>query len=123
MRREDDEAGRDDRVRFEHMLTAARDARSFVSGRKREDLEVDPMLRRALKDCIQEIGEAARRISDFGQDRAPDLPWTKIVGMRHILVHAYFEIDLDTLWKVAIENVPSLIAALDEVLAKWPDLD
>lgn len=80
---------------MEHMLLAARDALSFIKDRKRPDLDADAMFRRALVSCTQEIGEAAARVSKEGRERAPDLPWTKIVGMRHILVHVYHGLDLD----------------------------
>ena len=59
-------AGPDDRARFEHMLDAARDGASFVRGRARSDLDTDRMLRRALVNAIQEIGEAAARTTPAG---------------------------------------------------------
>lgn len=77
-----------DHERMLHMLQSARDAIGFVQGRKREDLEDDRMLFHALVNCIQQIGEAASRVSHAGRTRVPGVPWTKIVGMRHILVHA-----------------------------------
>jgi len=110
----------EDRVRAEHMLEAAQQAAAFVLGRTRDDLDTDAMLRRALKDCVQEIGEAAARISDEGRDQIPTLPWEKMVGMRHILVHAYFEIDRDTLWKVATGELDHLIGTIEAALADWP---
>src|SRR5688572_540281 len=78
--------GRDDvgdRVRFEHMLAAARDAVTFAAGRSRADLDGDPLLRRALVNCVQEIGEAAARMTGAGRARAADLPWGQIVATRH----------------------------------------
>src|SRR5205085_3698862 len=83
-----------DRVRFEHMLFAARDAVRFAAGRSRPDLDADALLRRGLLNCVQEIGEAAARMSAAGRDRAADLPWGQIVATRPILVHAYFKVDL-----------------------------
>lgn len=110
----------DDRIRCMHMLGAAREAAQFIRGRTRADLDKDHMLRRALKDCIQEIGEAAARVTDAGRSRFPDLPWPKMVGMRHILVHAYFEIDWDTIWRVASEDMPPLIELLEAAINDKP---
>ena len=45
----------------------------------------------------------------------PAIPWQDIIGMRHRLVHAYFDIDLDILWKTAQEDLPPLIAELERV--------
>jgi uncharacterized protein with HEPN domain len=103
------------------MLDAARQAAAFVAGRARDDLDTDHMLRRALKDCVQEIGEAASRVSDEGRARAPGLPWKQIVGMRHRIVHVYYDIDADALWTVAVRDLPVLEAALEAALNAWPD--
>lgn len=110
-----------DRTRCIHMLDAAAQAVEFAAGRARGDLETDHMLRRALKDCVQEIGEAAARITDEGRDRVPDIPWTKIVGMRHILVHAYYNVENDTIWKVVVNDLPELILHLRAALDDWPE--
>jgi uncharacterized protein with HEPN domain len=92
-----------DRVRLEHMCVAARDAIRFVQGRTRADLNRDRMLLRALINCVQEIGEAASQISAGARARAPTLPWAAIIGMRHILVHAYYDVDADAVWRVVAE--------------------
>jgi len=89
-----------DRDRFEHMLGAAQDAIAFAQGRTRADLDRDALLRRGLVNCVQVIGEAAARTTDADRRRATALPWAKMVGMRHILVHAYFNVDWDTIWRV-----------------------
>lgn len=64
----------DDRVRVEHMLEAARDIRTYVAGRVRDDLNSDSMLLRALTNAVQQIGEAAANLSDEGRQRVPGLP-------------------------------------------------
>lgn len=79
----------DDRVRVQHMLEAARDARQYVAGRVRSDLDSDSMLLRALTNAVQQIGEAAANVSEDGRARVPGLPWGQIVAMRHVLVHVY----------------------------------
>jgi uncharacterized protein with HEPN domain len=48
----------------------------------------------------------------------PDVPWPEVVGMRHRLVHAYFEVDVDRVWDTLAEDVPSLIALLERHLAE-----
>jgi uncharacterized protein with HEPN domain len=120
MRRDGGSDPLDDRIRCIHMLAAAKQAQGFITGRQLADLDGDHMLRRALKDCIQEIGEAAAKMTDPGRARVPGLPWGKLVGMRHILVHAYYDIDHSTIWKVAVVDLPPLIAAVETALARWP---
>jgi len=87
------------------MLAAASDVATMAAGRTRADLDSDMMLRRALIQAIQEIGEAAARMTDAGRDVAPTIPWTAIVGMRNIVVHVYRGIDLNRVWQVAVDDI------------------
>jgi len=74
------------------------------------------MFRRALIHCIQEIGEAAVRVSESTRARTTQIPWNQIVGMRHRLVHVYFDINLDLVWEVVAKNLPALVQTLDSLL-------
>lgn len=107
---------KDDIVRLRHMLDAAREAMAFASGKSRSDLENDRMLVLALVKDIEIIGEAAYQISPQARERLPDIPWDDIIGMRHRLVHAYFDINLDILWKTVQQDLPSLVDALERAV-------
>ncbi|MCY2951590.1 MAG: DUF86 domain-containing protein [Planctomycetota bacterium] len=106
-----------DRIRLRHMLEAARDALQFAGGRQRSDLDSDRLFRRGVLDCIQEIGEAAVQVSPECRDRVPGVPWRQIVGMRHRLVHVYFDINLDLVWEVLARDLDPLAQALKLALA------
>jgi uncharacterized protein with HEPN domain len=112
---------RADRIRFEHMIEAAQQALGFAAARSRELLETDLMFRRAIIHCIQEIGEAAVRLTPESRALAPSIPWNQIVGMRHRLVHVYFEIDLNLVWQVVTQDLPVLVAAVAGVLDQSAD--
>lgn len=103
------------------MLAAGRAALSFVTGRSRPDLDADDMLRRALINAVQEIGEAAARVTDAGRGRVPGLPWGQIVAMRHILVHVYWGVDHDQLWQVVVDDIPILASQIESALVNWPE--
>jgi uncharacterized protein with HEPN domain len=107
---------KDDEIRLRHMLDAAREARSFVQGQSRKDLDLDRMLVLALVKNIEIVGEAAIRISEHVQRSHPEIPWPDIIGMRHRLIHAYFEINLDILWETVVTDLPPLITSLDNIL-------
>jgi len=109
---------RDDRIRLQHMLDAAHEALSFVQGRRREDLDRDRLLVLGLVKAIEIIGEAAYQISASTRAKLPDIPWEDIVGMRHRLVHAYFDINLDILWRTVQNDLPPLVSILESILAK-----
>jgi len=69
----------------------------------------------ALVKDIEIIGEAAYRISPATRESLPDVPWKDIIGMRHRLVHAYFDINLDVLWRTVTDDRPPLSAELERV--------
>lgn len=104
---------KDDAIRLRHMLDAAHEAMGFVQGRTRADLQNDRMLVLSLVKDIEIIGEAAYQVSEITRNQLSGIPWDDIIGMRHRLVHAYFDINLDILWRTAQEDLPALIAALE----------
>jgi uncharacterized protein with HEPN domain len=103
------------------MLQAAKDAMFFAEQRSRKDLDDDRMFARAVLHAIQEIGEAAARVTTVGREEAPEVPWGSIVQMRHILVHAYFNVNLDYVWRVLEQDLSPLTEQLDAALRDWPE--
>jgi len=63
----------------------------------------------------QILGEAACRISDELHVSHPEIPWTKIIGMRNILVHDYIGIDLNLVWQVVERDLPELRPKLERL--------
>ena len=105
-----------DEVRLSHMLDAASEAVKSARGRSREDLDRDKVWALGLVKCVEIIGEAAGKVSDETRAKLPQIPWAPIVGMRNRLVHAYFELDLEQVWKTVTEDLPPLIAELKKAL-------
>lgn len=86
---------RADEVRLLHMRDAAREALTFAHGRSRADLDHDRMLVLALVKAIEIVGEAASQIGPATRAQLPEIQWAAIITMRHRLVHAYFDVNLD----------------------------
>jgi uncharacterized protein with HEPN domain len=106
-----------DRVRYRHMLDAAREAISFIKGRTRDDLFRDRMLLLALVKEIEIIGEAAGKISLEARSEARGIPWAAITAMRNRLTHAYFDWNREVIWSTLTSNLPELIVQLEELLS------
>jgi uncharacterized protein with HEPN domain len=102
----------DDRVRVMHMIDAGELVAHFVDGRQRADLDHDKMLLFAIVRAIEIIGEAAGKITEETRRNHPTIPWQAIVGMRNRLIHGYFDIDTDIVWKTATAEIPSLLTQL-----------
>jgi uncharacterized protein with HEPN domain len=107
---------KDDTVRLRHMLDASNEALVFVAAKTRSDLDENRMLVLALVKAVEIIGEAAYRINEDTRHQFPDIPWEDIIGMRHRLVHAYFDINLDILWKTVQDDLPTLKSLLEPIL-------
>lgn len=74
------------------------------------------MLRFALVRAMEIIGEASARVSAEVRNSEPSIPWREAVDIRNRLIHAYFDIDLDILWRTALDDIPALFKSLDTLL-------
>jgi uncharacterized protein with HEPN domain len=100
------------------MLDAANEIIEFSKGKNREDLDSDRKLNLSLVHLLEIIGEAAVGITKGFREQFPEVPWKVIVGMRNRLIHGYYDIDLDIVWKTVIEEIPSLLAELEKIIKK-----
>jgi uncharacterized protein with HEPN domain len=82
-----------------------------------DDFLEDPRTVRAVAYEFTTMGEAARAIAQEIQDEHPEIPWGKMVGIRNVLVHQYFRLDEEILWKATQEDIPPLIAALERLVS------
>jgi uncharacterized protein with HEPN domain len=98
------------------MLDAAGQALDFARDETRATLNKDRKLEFALVKAIEIVGEAASKVSTECCESLPQIPWSNIIGMRNRLIHAYFDINLDILWKTITEDLPPLVAELEKIL-------
>lgn len=94
--------------RLEHILTSIDNIRDFMEGRTRENLEKDRLLYYAVVKNLEIIGEASFMLSDDFVNGHPDTPWRRIVGLRHILVHDYYQVNADELWNIVQNDLDPL---------------
>jgi uncharacterized protein with HEPN domain len=83
----------------------------------REVFENDELIQVWVLRHLQIIGEACRSLTMEFKHRHPDVPWSEIVGMRNILVHDYFGIDVDVVWSTVETDIPNLKKRTSEILA------
>jgi uncharacterized protein with HEPN domain len=103
------------------MIEAAETACGFVSGKTRGDLDADRMLVFALVRAIEILGEAGSKVSAATREAASDIPWPLIVSMRNRLIHAYFDVDREVVWKTATQELPRLLPSLRVLVASEDD--
>jgi len=98
------------------MLMAAKDAMRFVGGMDRRQFEASDLHHYAVMKAIENLGEAAGRVSSETKSAHPDIPWAGIVGMRNRLIHGYFDVDLVKVWDTVRDDLPPLIALLEPLV-------
>ena len=109
---------RDPRDYLEDMLAYAGKTRGFVEGLSFDAFSQDEKTQMAVIRGLEIIGEAARQAPNDIQDRFPGIPWREIVGMRNVLVHAYFGVKLRVVFDTATTFVPELIDKLPAIIAE-----
>lgn len=108
---------RDDSGRLQDMLEAIEKIEAYV-GQERQAFFEDELLQVWVIHHLQIIGEAANRLSPEIWETYPSIPWTSVIGMRHILVHNYFGVDLDRVWLVVEKDLPILKPQIEDILAE-----
>jgi uncharacterized protein with HEPN domain len=107
---------KEDRIRLCHMLEAAREALELAKGRTRAELESDRSLTHSLVRCLEIIGEAASKVSKEYRQTNTQIEWDDMIGMRNRLVHAYFDINLNIVWRTVNKEVIPLVSAIEAII-------
>ncbi|AFV24469.1 hypothetical protein Mpsy_2265 [Methanolobus psychrophilus R15] len=93
---------------LQDMLYAIKKVDDFTSDLTYDQFVEDEKTQFAVIRAIEVIGEAAKNIPDPIKNKHPSIPWRNIAGMRDKLIHAYFGIDMEILWKAATIEVPKI---------------
>ena len=80
---------RDPRVYLDDILDAARKAQEFSAGLSFEQFEADERSVYAVVRALEIVGEAAKNVGPATRNRAPEVPWRLMTGMRDKLIHAF----------------------------------
>lgn len=94
--------------RLRHILLAIERINRYISGKERDDLLSDDMMYYAVVKNIEIIGEAAYMLTEEFRSTHNQTPWKMIIGMRHYIVHEYFQIDSDVVWDVITNDLAKL---------------
>lgn len=104
---------RDDRAFLLHIRDALREVREFVDGEDYESFLENRMAQNAVMRSFEVVGEAARRVSPAFREAHPEVPWRLMGDFRNKLIHGYFALDLEVIWKTATEDAPMLLAQIE----------
>ncbi|WP_105384255.1 HepT-like ribonuclease domain-containing protein [Neorhizobium alkalisoli] len=112
-----------DRLReyLDQMRSAAFRACEFIGDMEQETFLSDIRTQMAVAMALVLIGESAARIMTHHPDfpvEHPEIPWSKMRGMRNFVVHDYYELELPVVWDTVRTSLPALISNLN-TLSNW----
>jgi uncharacterized protein with HEPN domain len=102
--------------RIHDMLACSRNILTFTTGMDFISFLGDAKTIRAVAFELTTIGEAVRAMPQEIQDKYPEIPWREMQSIRNILVHEYFHLDEEILWKTIQDDVPALIEELEKII-------
>jgi uncharacterized protein with HEPN domain len=107
---------RDSSAYFEDILDAIGAIRQYTAELSREDFGRDRKTLDAVLRNLEVIGEAVKQLPADTRSAHSDVEWQKIAGLRDILIHAYFGVDLDIIWDVVVNKLPALDVRVRRIL-------
>jgi uncharacterized protein with HEPN domain len=93
---------------LQDIYDAVNDVATFIEGMRYEDFLKDKKTINAVIRSIEVIGEASKQLPEAVKDKNPSIPWKKISGMRNKVIHEYFGVDIEIVWKTAKKQIPAL---------------
>lgn len=97
-----------DRIRLEHIQEAISNVISFTEGKTRDDLSKDKMMFYAVVKNLEIIGEAAYRLTKTFRNEHNQTEWSGIIRLRNVLVHDYYQVNLQTVWDIISHDLTPL---------------
>ena len=88
----------------------------YTSNVDEEEFYENSFVQDAVLRRLEIIGKAVKNIPEDFRTKYPDIPWRQIAGMRDILIHAYFGVNLRRIWKVIKEDIPELKLKILKIL-------
>ena len=108
---------RDYRMYLEDMREACGKVRRYVEGISFQAFAADEKTIDAVVRNLEILGEAAKQVPDALRSQHSQIDWFRIAGLRDILIHQYFGIDLAIVWDVVQNKVPILLQHLERILS------
>lgn len=103
-------------VFLDHIFESIKLLEEYVKGLKYDDFienyeKQDSVIRR-----LEIIGEAIRNLPEEFLDKYPDIPWRDIMDFRNVLIHQYFDVNIERVWKTIEKDIPEFKKKIEKIL-------
>jgi uncharacterized protein with HEPN domain len=109
-------AKRDHLDYLQDILSMIDKVEQFTADLSLEEFEENEMVHFAVIRAIEVMGEAAKHVPPEVKRRYPEVPWSRMAGMRDRIIHGYFGVDLHIVWETATRSIPMLRPRISEIL-------
>ena len=107
---------RDMRLYFEDILDSITKIEQYTQAIDEREFLANTQIQDAVFRRFEIIGEAVKNIPPPFRDKYPHIPWKKIAGLRDVLIHEYFGVNLDLVWEAVEGHLPGLMRTVEAIL-------
>ena len=111
---------RDPLIVLSEIQSAAMEILEFTNGMTKSAFLKNRMANKAVIRDLEIIGEASKSVPQPIRDAYPNIPWKNVCGLRDVLIHEYFRVDLDQVWLIIEKRMPAFLVDITSIIDSMP---
>ncbi|MBL7078198.1 DUF86 domain-containing protein [Candidatus Shapirobacteria bacterium] len=109
---------KDPKIFLSHILESISEIEKYLEGVSEDEFSRSTQIQDAVVRRLEIIGEATKNIPISLKDKYPKIPWRKIAGMRDVLIHGYFGVNMGLIWDASTRDIRDLKKEVQEIIEK-----
>ncbi len=108
---------KDHKIFIEHIIESIELIEQYAADLTPDKFKENMAMQDAIIRRLEIIGEAVKNIPSGFRTKHSEIPWKQMAGMRDVLIHEYFDIDLSLTWAVVKRELPPVKEKLQKLLS------